>query len=241
MKKERRLLELIGEIDEKYIDEAALSEEATMSMYKTISKKPIWIKWVSVAACFTIVAIIGVAGIKGGWFDSGNSSVTVGNGDTINFVKSDMAQGSLKLDMDITTRKLTAEEIGALFGELPVTANTMISGTSDELLGIAGEFGNVTLLISVSGQPLNDTVIVGNENATEIEGVPVIAGYFVTEPNSRGEQTVIYYADFELGESKVHVDNSGLSTGSEAIKKEIVDVICKLIANGELDTSKIKQ
>lgn len=176
MKKERRLLDIIGEVDEKYIDEAIPAE---------VKKRPTWIKWASVAACFAIAIVVGI-GVKGGWFEEGADHGTLSNGVTINFIKSDMSQGSVKLDMDVTIREMVPAETNAVFGDLPVTA-----------------------------------------------------GYFITDPNSRGEQIVIYYADFKLGDSTVHMENAGSSQDSETIKNELVEAICKIIALGDVNPTEI--
>lgn len=65
---------------------------------------------------------------------------------------------------------------------------------------------------------LLDTVIVGTEKVSEINGITIVAGYFVTDPNSRGEQNAIYYATFEIGDCKVYLENGGMKDDSETIK-----------------------
>ena len=68
-------------------------------------------------------------------------------------------------------------------------------------------------------------------------GTSVTAGYFVTDRNSVGEQNVIYYATFKLGDSTVYVENAGAKTESESVKNDLATIIQELINNGALDLS----
>lgn len=106
---------------------------------------------------------------------------------------------------------------------------------SQELIGFEGQVGNVKVIISTSDVQLLDTVIVGTEKVSEINGITIVAGYFVTDPNSRGEQNAIYYATFEIGDCKVYLENGGMKDDSETIKNQLAEVIQKLTENGNLD------
>lgn len=237
MKEEKRILNVLGQVDEKYVAEAAPGKRA--------NKKLTWIKWTSIAACLALVAVLGVGALQGGWFSS-NDIATLDNGDKIIFSKSDISGSSVDLASNMTTRELTEEETRALFADLPVTANAFFTvdeqaaGNAQELIGFEGKIGEVKLIITTSDLPLLDTTIVGNEKATEVDGVSVTAGYFITDPNSRDEQTVIYYATFELGSSTVYVENAGAKAESEVVKNDLVAVIQKLIGNGELDLTSVE-
>lgn len=226
MKEEKRILNVLGQVDEKYVAEAAPGKRA--------NKKPAWIKWTSIAACLALVAVLGVGALQGGWFSS-NDIAKMDNGATINFVKCDAVGGSLSLAYDATSRELTAEEVGTLFGDLPVTANAVFNAADNQLVGFDGKIGDMKIIIATSDLPLLDTTIVGNEKATEVDGVSVTAGYFITDPNSSGEQTAIYFAIFELGNSTFYVENAGAKAESETVKNDLAEVVQKLIANGELD------
>ena len=237
MKEEKRILNVLSQVDEQFIAEAAPGKRA--------NKKPAWIKWTSIAACLALVAVLGVGALQGGWF-SGDDIARLDNGATINFVKCDAVGGSLSLAYDTTSRELTAEEASALFGDLPVTADAIFTvdeqaaGNAQKLIGFEGKIGDVKLLITTSDLPLLDTTIVGNEKATEVDGVSVTAGYFITAPNSRDEQTAIYYATFEIGSSTMYVENAGARAKSEAVKNDLVTVIQELIGNGELDLTSVE-
>ena len=79
--------------------------------------------------------------------------------------------------------------------------------------------------------------LVGSEESSEVNGTSVTAGYFVTDRNSVGEQNVIYYATFKLGDSTVYVENAGAKTESESVKNDLATIIQELINNGALDLS----
>ena len=85
---------------------------------------------------------------------------------------------------------------------IPELCSDIAAGGSQELIGFEGQVGNVKVIISTSDVQLLDTVIVGTEKVSEINGITIVAGYFVTDPNSRGEQNAIYYATFEIGRSE---------------------------------------
>lgn len=176
---------------------------------------------------------VGIGVWQGGWFGGRNDIATLDNGDIINFVKSDTIGGSL--DLDVSTRELTEEEIHTLFANLPVTANALFTTTDNQLLGFEGKIEGMKLIVSTSDVPLLDTLIVGSDTVTKVDGVSVTAGYFLTAPNSKGEQTAIYYATFELGNSTIYVENAGAKAESETAKNDLALVIQKLIANGEFD------
>lgn len=238
MKEEKRILNVLGQVDEKYIDEAAPG--------KRTNKKPAWIKWTSIAACLALVAVLGVGALQGGWFGSSDDIATLDNGDKIIFSKSNTSGSSVDLAFNVTTRELTEEETRALFADLPVTANALFTvdeqaaGNAQELIGFEGKIGEVKLIITTSDLPLLDTTIVGNEKATEVDGVAVTAGYVITAPNSRDEQTAIYYAAFDIGKCSMYVQNAGAKAEREVVKNDLVVVIQELIGNGELDLTSVE-
>ena len=80
-----------------------------------------------------------------------------------------------------------------------------------------------------------DTVIDGAEKISTVNGISVIAGYFVTDRNSVGKQNAIYYATFKLGDSTVYVENAGDKSESENVKNDLSHIIQELINNGEFD------
>lgn len=229
--KEERILRALGDVDNQYIKEAE-------PMKKT-RKMNAWRKWASVAACFALVAVIGVGIFQSGMFGVKTEIATLDNGETITFVKGDTITSSM--DLDVTARELNDEEIKMLFADLPVTANAYFDTDNHNILGFEGKIDDMKLVVSTQGVKLLDTVIDGNEYASTVGEVSINAGYFVTKANSQGVKTVIYYATFDIGENTVYVEYSGIESESETVKTNLVDTILKLIENGEFDLSQIKK
>lgn len=229
--KEERILRALGDVDNQYIKEAE-------PMKKT-RKMNAWRKWASVAACFALVAVIGVGIFQSGMFGVKTDIATLDNGETITFVKGDTITSSM--DLDVTARELNDEEIKMLFADLPVTANAYFDTDNHNILGFEGKIDDMKLVVSTQGVKLLDTVIDGNEYASTVGEVSINAGYFVTKANSQGVKTVIYYATFDIGENTVYVEYSGVESESETVKTNLVDTILKLIENGEFDLSQIKK
>ena len=146
--------------------------------------------------------------------------------------------------MDVTVEPLAEEEAANLFSkftDFPVTANAIYknsdkdTGNPQELIGYEGTIGNVKIVVSLSDMQLLDAVIVGAEETTELNGTSIAAGYFITDPNSKGEQNAIYYATLELSSCKVYLENADTVENRETTKQQLVEVIQKLTENKELD------
>lgn len=228
--------EAMGEIDVKYIEKAM--------NYRPKRKKYGWVKWISVAACFALAAVLSIGAFEGEWF-RGDDTVILENGDKLIFARSNAIAGQLSLALNITARALTEEETRALFADLPVTADAIFESDKDTgniqgLLGFEGKIGKIKLVISTTHVTLLDTKVCGTEENTEVNGVPVTAGYFITKPNSRGQRTTIYYAAFQLGGSTVYVENAGTEAEREAVKKELAAVIQRLTDLGSLDLYSVR-
>lgn len=127
----------------------------------------------------------------------------------------------------------TEEEINAVFADLPVTANALFSG--QDLIGFEGKTGNIKMVVATSDVPVMDTSIVGTEESSEVNGTSVTAGYFITDPNSKGEQMAIYYATFKLGDCTVYVENAGAKDDSESVKNELAETVQELIDHGSFN------
>ena len=222
-----KLYEVFGDISDQHIKEA--------HMTKAKSKKPVWTRWGTVAACFVLVAAMGVGIFQSGMFGTKTDIATLENGEKITFVKSD-ALAAL-VDLNVTIRKLTDEEIQLLFTDLPITANAYFDPVNHRAVGFEGKIGDVKLVVSTSGTKLLDTVIDGSEYTSTVSDVPITAGYFVTGAN----KTAIYYAAFDIGTNSVYVEYSGAQNDSENIKKELVNTIQLLIENGNFDLSKVTE
>lgn len=99
--KEKKLLRALGNVDNQYIKEA----EPMKKTSKITNRQ----KWVSVAACFVLVAVIGVGVFQSNLFGTKNDIATLNDGETITFVKNDLSQSSINLN--VTTRPLSDAEM----------------------------------------------------------------------------------------------------------------------------------
>lgn len=226
--RKNRISETIGSIDQKYVNEAT----AYTGDAKAV-RRSVWMKWGAIAACFALVAVIGVGVFQFGLFGGNEQIATLDNGSKINFVKSDGGAAQFDIAFEISTRDLTEDELANLFGDLPVTGYALFNNEDDSILGIEGKYGDMKLLVSASGVNISDLVIEGEEAASDVNGVSVNAGYFTSG------KAVIYYATFELSESTVYIENAGKKDESETVRSDIADAIQKIIALEKINLSSI--
>ncbi len=91
--------------------------------------------------------------------------------------------------------------------------------------------GSVTVALN---EIVHDVIIDGEAISSEIEGVEVTAGLFVTDKNSKGERNYIYYAEFMLGEISYYAEL--VSYGEEA-NTIFTQFVADIILGGEADLS----
>lgn len=218
----KQFAEGLSALDDRYIAEAA--------EYQVKHNRNPAVRWITIAASLMLVAALGVAVLQGGWIFG--DTVELENGAVLRFEKSENI-GTSSLDMDVTVQQLTQTQLQQMFPDLQVEARAIFLAEDGSLVGIEGSVGEMKLLVSCSDMPLTDTVLVGEEATSTVDGVAVTAGRFVTNKNSRGERTVIYYASFQLGESTFYLENAGDYGAREAVKTELADVLQTILKNGE--------
>lgn len=218
----KQFAEGLSALDDRYIAEAA--------EYQVKHKRNPAVRWITIAASLMLVAALGVAVLQGGWIFG--DTVELENGAVLRFEKIENI-GTSSLDMDVTVQQLTQTQLQQMFPDLQVEARAIFLAEDGSLVGIEGSVGEMKLLVSCSDMPLTDTVLVGEEATSTVDGVAVTAGRFVTNKNSRGERTVIYYASFQLGESTFYLENAGDYGAREAVKTELADVLQTILKNGE--------
>lgn len=228
--RKNRISETISNIDQKYVNEAtAYTGEA-----KAV-RRPVWMKWGSIAACIALVAAIGFGVFQSGLFGGNEQIAILDNGTKINFIKSDSGDAQFDIAFEISTRDLTADELTNLFGDLPVAGYALFNNEDDGILGVDGRYEDMKLLVSAPGININDVVIDGEEKASDVDGISVSAGYFTSG------KTVIYYATFELGESTVYIENAGNENESEIARNELAYAIQNIISLGQINLSIISK
>jgi len=144
-------------------------------------------------------------------------------------------------------QELTSDELNAVFPGLPdtytvtATANFQSSETGAALFNIdahAVSAGGLETYIQIApGEAVIDYVLDDESKASYILGTAVTAGYFETEPNSKGLRNVIYYASFELSGLGYYAELSGSESDSAALRAELSLLVGTLIKGGAADLS----
>lgn len=195
-----------------------------------------------VAACLVaIVAVTGIVGSNMGWFGSKGYTVNLANGDSIVYHIGSTNVASIHVGYPVSSRKLTDAELDAILPE--TTERRSAIGTfreeNGELLRVEGKLGDATIIFAQDNFPISDVVLEGNESSSSVNGIPVTTGYFVTSPNSRGEQSAIFFASFSIGNTNVYVECYGDKSDADAVSQETADLIFSIITKGEPDFSAI--
>jgi len=195
-----------------------------------------------IAACLVLlVAVTAIVGNNSNWFRSSIYSETLGENGTLSFYKSDVPEAaSFDFGVDVTSRDLTADENKKLFGNVGVTsAYATFSNDDKSLLHIEAKVTNTKIILAAPGLPTTDTVIDVDTEVSTINGLPVSAGYFITNKNSEGNRNIIYFASFTLDDISIYVELGGAEAESEAIRAEIASVIETIIQSGMPDFFKV--
>lgn len=215
-----------------------IKNEKVFIMSKTFN----WKRLAPVAVCFVLlVAVTAVVGNNANWFRSSIYTEALGESGVLSFYKSDVpAATSVDFGIGVTSRNLTADENKELFGNIGITSAYATFNNDDKsLLHVEAKAENTKIILAAPGLPTTDTVIDTNTEVSQINGVPVSAGYFITNKNSEGIRNIIYFASFTLGDISVYVELGGAEEESEAIRREIAFIIETIIQNDAPDFSKI--
>jgi hypothetical protein len=216
-----KISETMQNINHKYVDEATAYTGATKA-----TRRSVWMKWGAIAACLCLV-------IAAVFFGNSTQIVTLDNGDEIKFVKNDGGVRRSDIAFYIDSKELTDGEIKELFDDLPVTGLALFNEEDNSVLGIEGKYADMNIIVSVKGINLVDCVIGDMEIASDVDGVLISAGYYTDG------KKVSYYASFDLGNSTVYIENTGVKGEKETVKSDIVSAIQNLIALEQIDLSKI--
>lgn len=241
--KNKQIIESWNKIEpDSAADERILSAILTYNHSGKSEKKKVYPKTLNrkrlalIAACFVVaIALVGIFGKSAGWFGGKVLSTNLDDG-TLNFYKSNSISNAASLAWDIDWgngihRELTADESKALFGKPGVSGYAIFRSTDNTLLHFEGKAGKTKIILAASGAPVTDTIVEGNEKTSEINGIPVTAGYFVTNANSQGIKNIIYFASFKADETSVYVELGGVETDSNALRAEIAGVVYQLTKN----------
>ena len=224
--------------DERMLD-AILTRNQIMRQPK--KEKAFTWKWLApVAACLImVVAITAIFGNNAEWF-GGKIYRAELDGERLDFYKSDSpATNSLDFGVDVISRDLTAEENRILFENLDVTSHGIFSAADRTLLHVEGRTGNTKVILVARGLSATDAVIETIPKISEVNGVRVSAGYFVTKVNSHGIKNIVYLASFNIDGVQAYVECGGNQDESDEWKSEIAFVIDTLTKIKTFDLSAI--
>ena len=142
-------------------------------------------------------------------------------------------------------QELTSNEIKAVFPMLKNTRNIKATANfqSDEngttLFNIdayaISAAGLKTYIQLAPSEVVLDYVFDSETKSSDVLGITVTAGYFETEPNSKGLKNIIYFATFKLSDVAYYVELSGAKADKEVVKNEISEIIGLLIEGGAAD------
>lgn len=225
--RKRSISEALQNIQPQYVEEAAAYAG------KAGASRPAWVKWGVAAACLALIAVLGLGTLPGGWFGAGGQTAVLDTGERIRFVRSDGGAAQPDIAVDLRTRPLTNAEVTELFGDLPVDGYALFGREDDRILGVEGHYGAMRLFAAAPGVNGSDTVLEGEETASEVDGIPVCAGYFT----SGGR--VVYYATLTLGETTVYIENAGEKALRETVRNETASAIQALVRLKALDLDRI--
>ena len=166
-----------------------------------------------------LIAVTGIIGGNLGWFGSKDYTVKLTNGDSIVYRNGSTSEASFEVDYPVTSRDLTDTELEILFP------------ASTESRSAIGTFRDETGAL----------VIVGNETASSVAGVPVTTGYYITKPNSRGEQLAIFFGSFKIGNTNAYVECFGDKSEANEVSQTTAELILQIIENGEPDFSAVNK
>lgn len=228
MKKEE-LFNIIGEVDEQKVAEANKNATKKKQPQKT------WLKWGAFAACICIViaSVIGISTKREPLI------VTLKNGDEINFsTKGGLATHNIMISIG-DNRDLSETESNAIFGRPDVDASVVFEEGTNEFIILNGTIDGFKIEVHRKNIP-SCIVIEGEESVSYINDIPVTAGYFITDANSKGKRRAIVYGEFEIGNYRVYLETAGDKSELETLCNELAKELYKLIENASLDFEVIK-
>lgn len=141
---------------------------------------------------------------------------------------------------------MTADELYTLFPAMnDITENgfpyaTFKADTGEMLRLETTTFDDIHVHLAKSGLPATDTIIVGEESTADINGITVKTGYFVTDANSKGIKTAVFYAEYDMNNTTFSAEIAGNEQDSKRLSEKLSDFIYNMIISNAPDISVIK-
>ena len=161
------------------------------------------------------------------------------NGDKINFsTKGDYVFYNIAIEIG-DNRNLSESEASAIFGKSNIKASVFFEEGTNEFIMLDGTIDGFKIEVKRTDIP-SCIVIEDEENVPYINDIPVTAGYFITDANSKGKRRAIVYGEFEIGNYIVYIETAGDKSELETLCNELAKELYKLIENASLDFEVIK-
>ncbi len=226
------ILMSMNEIDNEMIASAAKGPAKKGKAFKKI---------IAAAACVAVILAVGVFAAKsGGLFGTLKYEIGTQNFEFKRGAFSASGGQSIVLD-DETDRALTAEECERVFGADSSGFYAVFSNKTGKLNYAEGTVNGSKVCVSEKGKMRLDVIVEGSEGEQIISGEKVAAGYFITDANSRGERTAIFYARFEAGGMEYYIEKAGDNKNRDTVGTELAGQIVQIIENGGFDTDAVNK
>lgn len=218
-----------------------IGKDKVISMAKTMNKL------FPIAACFILViAVTAFIGVQHNWFGAKSYTVTLDNGEKLVYGNgSPKGAANYDYDCEIKSRALTADELHKLFPAInDITENSFPYATfkadTGEMLRFETTFDDIHIHLAKLGLPVTDTIIVGEESTADINGITVKTGYFVTDANSKGVKTAVFFAEYDMNNTTIYVELAGNEQNSKQLSEKLSDTVYSMIISNAPDISAIK-
>lgn len=139
------------------------------------------------------------------------------------------------------TRMLTADELHTLLPcyAQPDPCESVFRTDTGEFIHAETRIGDIHVHLSKDGFPVTDVIITGTQTYTDICGVPVTFGYFLTKPNSRGIRTAILYASYACSDLNYYLEIGGDEARTEELGTELGELVYEMLEADAPDLSGI--
>lgn len=218
-----------------------IRKDRVISMTKTMKK------FFPIAACFILViAAAAFIGVQQNWFGAKNYTVTLENGEKLVYGNGNpKGAAQYAYNYEVKARALTSDELHTLFPAMnDITENKFPYATfkadTGELLRLETILDDIHIHLAKSGLPATDTIIVGEESTADINGITVKTGYFLTDANSKGIKTAIFFAEYDMNNTTIYVELAGSEQDSEQLSEKLSDTVYSMIISNSPDISAIK-
>ena len=219
-------------------------------------------KTVAAAACMIMITAAVIFGIRSGMLAK-DYTYTLPDGQTVVYTKGSIA-GEAKYDILINgkQRELTESEMRTLFPTLEGYFNGFaffdesgdmchiefhvsdgeryFTNDSGERVRVIGGAGQLKICASKEGLPVTDCIVSGNESGTEVDGVQLKTGYFVTKQNSRGVRTAVFFAEYTINGTTVYAELAGDNDESERVCEKLTAAVYGMIKANSPDISAVR-